>query len=197
MRNLASLERRDRRALVVLGCALVLAGIWKGSDAWSTAYHAVSPEAIEALEQRHLLARDLSERQSGLDDTEVASLRESQLLEGRLLQSATTALAQAELRSIVTELLGTEGIDLERSTFEAPDAEAPYLTIPLGVVFTCQIDQFVAFMAGLANAEPILATRRLEVGLGEARTKAVRVNLTVEGYLRPADGMADGQGTDL
>lgn len=182
------LSERDKRALRVLAAAVALVAAWQiGAVVPATSRGSTEP-SIEALEQRYLLARERFARQPA-KRREARQLAQSvERLENRLLRSSTPALAQAEIRTLVSELLHSEGIDLERSSFEAAGSDAPYVAIPLGLEFTCSIEQFIGFMVALSNAPPILATRDLEIAAARPEAKSIRVQLTVEGYLaeRPA-----------
>ena len=180
-----NLSDRDRRALKILGlCAVVAAGMMLGPRVL-----APSPgleTSIEALEQRYLLARETAERQPRLERDARAAARALQVLERRLLRSETPSLAQAEIRSVTTGLLRAEGIRAPRSTFGAAAmGEELYTRIPIDLEFSCQPEQLVRFMASLANAAPILSTRRLKVTVDRAEARRIRVLLTVEGYLKP------------
>ena len=109
-------------------------------------------------------------------------------LEDRLLQAETPALAQAEIRSLSTRLLGEAGIRSQGSEFGVVTEDAhPYVSIPLDLEFACETDQLVRFMVGMANAGPILATRTVQIRREDPEARTVRVRMTVEGYLR-ADG---------
>ncbi len=179
------LSDRDKRALKALGIALTAAAIWLGHDAISAS--STPGASIEALEQRYLLALAKAERQPGLERDARSLARSLQILEHRLLSAESPSLAQAEIRSLSTTLLGDAGISSPVSEFGSVGIDGDsYVGIPLDLEFACQTDQFVSFMAGLANARPILATRSVRISVDSAATKTIRVRLTVEGYL-PAD----------
>lgn len=188
------LDERDKRALRVLGAAVALAAAWQiGAVVPATSRGSAEP-SIEALEQRYLLASERFERRPARQREAQQLAQSVERLENRLLRSSTAALAQAEIRTLVSELLRSEGIDLERSSFESTGSDAPYVAIPLGLEFSCSIDQFIRFMVGLSNAPPILATKDLEISAARPQGRLIRVQLTVEGYLsrRPSPGPAQG-----
>ena len=176
-------SERDRRALKALGGALAIAALWLGQG--TIRGLGTSAETLESLEQRYLLARQTAARRPADADYATKLHQSISVVEGRRLRSETPALAQAELRSLVTRLLGTAGIDLLRSEFgvAAHDYDH-YQAIALDLEFTCSIDQLVDFMAVMANARPILATRTVEINSQESVAGLVRVRLSVEGYLR-------------
>ena len=183
-------SERDRRALKALGIALVIAALWLGQG--TIRGLGVSAATLESLEQRYLLAKQTVARRPTEADYS-AKLRQSiSVVEARLLRSETPALAQAELRSLVTGLLGAVGVDSLRSEFgvAVPDY-GQYEAVALDLEFSCSIDQLVDFMAALANAHRILATRTVEIRSQESVAGPVHIRLTVEGYLRtPASSSA-------
>ena len=180
------LSARDKRALKALAIAIGVAAIWLGHDATKKG----SPPAasIEALEQRYMLAREKAARQPGRERDARTLVRALQILESRLLAAESPSLAQAEIRSISTKLLSDAGIGSPVSAFgSAGSGTDSYIGIPLDLEFVCRTDQLVSFLAGLAGAGPILATRDVRVSVESAEAKTIRVQLTVEGYLR-SDG---------
>ena len=194
MNGRKGLVERDRRALRVLAVAVAVAAAWQICAILPTKGWSATQSSIEALEQRYLLARERVERQPAQRREAQHLARSLERLENRLLRSSTPALAQAEIRTLVSQLLRSEGIELEQSSFEPARSDAPYIAIPLGLEFTCAIGQFTDFMVALSNARPILATRDLEIGVARPEAKSIRVQLTVEGYLplRPAAVPAEG-----
>ena len=180
-----NLSDRDRRALKILALsALVAAGLTLGPRVLAPG--PAPGTSIEALEQRYLLARETADRQPRLERDARTAARALQVLERRLLRSETPSLAQAEIRSVTTGLLRSEGIRTPRSTFGAPTMDDEFYTgVPIDLEFSCQPEQLVRFMASLANAAPILATRRLSLSVDRAEARRIRVLMTVEGYLKP------------
>ena len=111
---MAAMSQRDRRALTFLGVAVGLflvlqLDIFAPSSASGST---TSDAALDALEQRLQLAQ-VQARQRPLTEAELsAAQRRLEKTEGRLLASADPALAQAEMRSVVGQLLDAEGIPL-------------------------------------------------------------------------------------
>ena len=190
------LDERDKRALRVLAAAVGLAAAWQIGAIVPAISRGLPEPSIEVLEQRYLLARERFERQPARHLERQQLARSVEQLENRLLGSSTAALAQAEIRTIVTELLRSEGIDLERSSFESTGSDAPYVAIPLGLDFTCSIDQLIGFMVALSNTAPILATRDLEITAARPEAKSIRVQLTVEGYLSTNQSTGPAEGAE-
>ena len=176
---------RDRRALVFLGIAFVLFLLlqtdWILPPQGATASTTGSIEA----EQNKLLLAQAQVRQEPLLSAGYRSLRSLEdSLEDRLLESETAALAQAEMRERVGELLEGAGISMRASRFTTVKAEGEdFAQVPLIVDFTCDVTRFVNLLADIANARELLSTREIKVLSANPKTKAVRVQLTVSGYL--------------
>ena len=176
---------RDRRALLFLGIAFVLFVllqtdlVFPPPDATASA-----SESVEA-EENNLLMAQTEVRQEPLLSSENQSVREvEESLEARLLKSETAALAQAEMRERLGEILEGAGISMRASRFATVEAEGEdFAQVPLVVDFECDITRFVNLLADIANAPELLSTREIKISAGNQKTKSVRVELTVSGYL--------------
>jgi len=116
---MAAMSQRDRKALMLLGVAVALFLVLQlDMFAPSAASGSVASDAaLDALEQRLQLAQ-VEARQRPLTEAELsAAQRRLEKVESRLLESADPALAQAEMRSLVGQLLDAEGIPLRVSRF--------------------------------------------------------------------------------
>jgi Tfp pilus assembly protein PilO len=180
------MSQRDRRALIMLGIAVVLflvlqLNMFAPSAASGSA---ASDAALDALEQRLQLAQ-IQARQRPLTEAELsAAQRRLERVESRLLESADPALAQAEMRSLVGQLLDAEGIPLRSSRFSPVKIEQDrYAQVPLVVEFTCGIEQMVNLMAEIANSSRLLATRDIRIRPDKPEVKSIAVTMTVAGFL--------------
>jgi hypothetical protein len=182
----AQLQSRDKRALALLLAAFGIAGLLQ-LDIFAPGAASASAGSLEAAEQRLLLAQ-VKARQLPLAEAELdAATRQLDVLEQGLLKSESAALAQAEMRQLVGDLLGAEGISMESSQFGAVQLDGEdYAQVPLNVDFRCGIEQFVNLMAAVANAPQLLAPRRIRITPANDATKNVRVQLTVAGLLPAA-----------
>jgi Tfp pilus assembly protein PilO len=181
------LQSRDRRAVVLLLGALAIAALLQLDIFKPAASSDASGSSLEAAEQRLLLAQ-VKARQLPLAEAELdAAKRQLEVLEQGLLKSESAALAQAEMRQLVGDLLAAEGITMESSQFGTVQLDGEdYAQVPLNVNFQCGIEQFVNLMAAIANAPQLLATRRIQIAPENHATKSVRVQLTVAGLLPAA-----------
>ena len=176
---------RDRRALLFLGIAFVLFLLLQTD--WILPAPGASASDLGSVEseQNKLLLAQTQVRQEPLLSAEYRSLKSlEESLEDRLLESETAALAQAEMRERVGELLEGAGISMRASRFANVEAEGEdFAQVPLIVDFTCDVTRFVNLLADIANAQEILSTREIKVSSANPKTKAVRVELTISGYL--------------
>ena len=183
---MAALSQRDRRALIMLGVAVALFLVLQLDMFAPSAASgpAASDAALDALEQRLQLAQ-IQARQRPLTEAELsAAQRRLERVESRLLESADPALAQAEMRSLVGQLLDAEGIPLRSSRFSPVKLEQDrYAQVPLVVEFTCGIEQMVNFMAAIANSSRLLATRDIRIRPDKPEVKSIAVTMTVAGFL--------------
>lgn len=180
------MNQRDKRALAILGVALGLFAVLQLDifQPSSGGGSGAGASEIEALEQRLAVAQ-LEARQRPVHDADLnAALAELGRLEAGLLQSADSALAQAEMRTVVGDLLTAEGVAMQGSRFGTVELEeTDYAKVPLVVDFTCGVDQLVNLMAAVANAPQLLTTRDITIRPANADVKSLRVQLTVAGYL--------------
>ena len=176
---------KDRRALLFLGIAVVLFLLLQTDLLFPSPDTAASASANIEREENKLLDAQTQVRQEPLLSSEYQALRKvEEVLEARLLTSETAALAQAEMRERVGELLEGAGISMRASRFGAIETEGEdFAQVPLVVDFDCDITRFVNLLADIANAQELFSTRQITVSVGNQKTKSVRVELTVSGYL--------------
>lgn len=179
---------RDKRALKLLSGAVALFlllqfGLPAPSGGGATG-PGVSDASLVGLEERLKTAQAEVSRKP-LGDAELAyAERLLEAREQRLLESVDPALAQAEMRGIVGDLLAAEGIVLNASRFPAIELEGlDYARTPIDITVTCAIEQVVNLLAAIANHERLLTTRRIRVRPEKPDIKSVRVEMQLSGYL--------------
>ena len=180
-----ALQSRDRRALTILGGAAILFLLLQTDFLIPSGGGGASIVAnVEASEEKLLLAQTRVRQKPAVDAEFKAIIAQQEALEKGLLSSETAALAQAEMRETVGELLRGAGIAMKASRFGTVQLEGEdYAQIPLIVDFNATIERFVNLMSDIANAELLLSSRAIEVRAGNPKTKSVSVQLTVSGYL--------------
>jgi Type II secretion system (T2SS), protein M subtype b len=101
-----------------------------------------------------------------------------------ILQTDTAAQAQAQLLEIIRRTGKEEGFDVRGAEeMKVRPLAADYGEVTVTVAFTCRIDQFVNFMADLANRPELLATSDVRISAGNAKDKTVNVRLGLAGVV--------------
>lgn len=177
------LSQREKLSLGLLVIAGLLAFLLNGGFGLP-GLASVSESQIAGAENTYMTTR-VHARQELLVAAEAAAAQQQLAkLEEGLLDAADAALAQAEMRTLLGELLTSEGIGMDSSRFERLDREQEYYArVPLSVVFRCSIEQLVNFMTSLANAPKLLTPRQVQISPSNPQTKFIQVTLTVAGYL--------------
>jgi len=185
------MSTRDSRALIALAVAVVAFGLLQLDFFGPAAGASASSGSIGQLESALQLAQ-VQARQKPVAAAELATLEGALAkLESQALVSATSELAQAEMRTLIGDLLAAEGIAMAGSRFgQVALVGDDYAEIPITVDFNCGIEQFVNLTTAVANSPRLLVTRRIRVRPGAQETKSVQVQLTVAGYL-PAERTPD------
>ena len=202
------MSQRDKRALLLLGVAVALFAVLQ-LDLFAPSGGSssrVSGDRIAVLEQGLELARDRAARKPLTQAELAAATRLLDSAEQRLLSSENPALAQAEMRSLVGDLLSAEGVALGASTFgQVASEQGEYAMVPLSVDFTCSIEQLVNLTSAIANAQKLLTTRLIRVRPEKPDVKSIQVRMTVAGYLpierapelKPKNASTGAQGGSL
>ena len=182
------MTERDKRALIGLSIAVVLFLLLQTDIALpGLGGGPTGATSVEAAEQKLRLTRAQAGR-GPLVEAAAKSARES--LEGfeeGLLASENAALAKAEMRQIVEDLLRAEGIAMQSAVFAAVERQGEhYAVVPVAVDVSCRIEQLVNWLAAVGNAPKLLATPMIRVNSANKDTKAVKARVTVAGFL-PVD----------
>jgi Tfp pilus assembly protein PilO len=181
---MGSLSQRDRRALLILGAAVAVFLLLQFGVFPRTEGGGVSSAPIDLLERRLRRLQQLARQKPRAAAEAEAAARELAEMEKGLLKAATPALASAEMQQVVKELLTSQGIALQSSEFGPVKAAGEhYAQVPLTVVFTCGIEQWINWMTAVRNAPQILATEEMRLSLGDPKNKTVQVRMVVAGFI--------------
>ena len=184
---MAAMSERDRRALLLLGAALVVFLVLQFGVLPRSAAGPESSTPVAVLERR--LARlQQVERQKprAAAAAEAASLDLAEVEKG-LLKAATPAQASAEMQQILRDLLRGQGMNMQSSEFGAiRPAGEDYAQVPLTVNFNCGIEQWINFMAALRNSPQVLSTVEVRLTSADLKNKTVQVRMIVAGYIPAA-----------
>ena len=170
----------DRRTATMLGLGvaailLLRFGFYGGSGGTQVVAAGDSVPAAEArLERLRKIASLVPAREAELR-------RAQEVLTGRekgLITAETAAQAQAQLLEIVRRVGQKEGIDVRGAEeLKIKALGNDYGEVSATVTFHCAIEQFVNFMAALANEPQLLATSEVRVAAANAKQKTIQVRL--------------------
>ena len=179
------MTQRDKRALGVLGVTVALFSLLQVDVSLPGFKTEVLGEtSIEAAEQALRLARAHAGRGPLVQAEDKASREALEKIEKGLLVSENAALALAEMRQILEDLLHVEGIAMKSAKFSTVKREGEhYAAVPVDINFTCRIEQFVNWVAAVGNASRLLSTRRISLNPDNSDTKVIRARVTVAGFL--------------
>jgi hypothetical protein len=179
------LSQRDRRALLILGVAIV---VWLAANRLWRAPAGAAPvvsaaDSISMAEKRLARVRQLAASVPGKEQVLKQAQAELSAREKGVIQAATAAQAQAQVLEALRRIAGAQSPALELGAVDmsrevralSPDYGEVSVTVP----FTCTIDALVNYLADVANAPEALATSDLRVAPADAKQKTVNVRLTV------------------
>jgi hypothetical protein len=172
----------DRRTLLVLLGGLVLIAVLRFGVYGDRPTPVVAPsESIPAAENRLERLRQIAATVPGKEAVLKQASAELESREKGILKADTAAQAQAQLLNVIHTLAAANGIDARGAEgFPAPKPlAADYGEVSVPVTFTCGIDQFVNFLAALANEPEILATNEIQVTGGNDKNKNLLVRLSL------------------
>jgi len=178
---LNKLSPRDRIALVLAAAAtalflLVNFIVFPLLDRFTHDSESVGQEEVTLRRYQRLLSEaepkkaQLAAAQQGLRG-----------LEGGLLESSSTSLANAEWQHLVGELADRKGVELGSSEFLRAQNLSPEYSLLTGrVQLRCRLDQLVDFLVAMASSPKLISVERMTISApqGDAQ-KRVSVQLVV------------------
>jgi hypothetical protein len=176
----------DRRKLVVLVAGLVLLGIvlFRQTRDNSVAPVVAAVDSIPSAERRLELLRKLAATVPGKEAVLQQARAELQGREVGILKADTAPQAQAQLMDVIRRVAVANGIDARGAEeLRMRPLANDYGEVLVAVTFTCGIEQFVNFLAALANESQIIATDEINVTGGNDKKKAVQVRLSLSGVV--------------
>lgn len=184
-----SLTDRDKRALVLLGVAVVLmlgVRLWLDRSDAAPAVAPVSsiPSAEERLAQVRRLAAQAPARQKQIE----ALAAEVGKWEQGLIAADTAQQAQAQILQILRRLASAQQPKLEFRSEEIGPVRPPgkgkyYGEALVTVSFVAGIEQLVNLLADLAAQPEALGTEELLISAANPKEKTLAVRLTVAGLI--------------
>jgi Type II secretion system (T2SS), protein M subtype b len=187
-----TLPDRDRRALVILGVALLAGGLiyWLSNSSPSSnsdsAKITAPAESIDRAQRRLAMLRKQAATLSGKQ----AVLRQASLELGErekgLIPGDTADQAQAQLLQVIKRVAMQQTPPLEMGQVELgrprPYGSA-YGQVSVSITLTCRIDELVNFLAALGAQPELTATEEIRFGASHPKQKTMPVRLTVSGLV--------------
>lgn len=178
-----TLQKRDRRALLILAAAaVVLLAVRYGLPDEEAATVSPAVDSIPAAERRLVRMRKLAGEVPGLEEAAKALSAQLAEREKGMIQAETPAQAQAQLVTIMRRIAGAQQPPIEIRTPEVGQTRPlgnDYAEISLPVTFTCRIEQLVNLLADITRQPEWLATSGLRITPADAKEKTLNVRLTI------------------
>ena len=182
-----TIQDRDKRALMLLGGAAVIAlavYFWPVSD--GSAKVVTTGNFVEAAEKRLAKMRQIAATVPGKEEVNKKMLADLDAREKGMIQAETAAQAQAQLIQIlrrVGKALG-QPIDLRGNEIgQVKSFGDDYAEVSVSVNLECRIDQLVNLLADITAQPELIATSEIRIGSANGREKNVPVRLTVSGVV--------------
>lgn len=187
-----TISDRDRRALYILGGALVLGGLYywisnsSSSSSGSSAKISAPVESVDRARQRLAILRRQAATLPGKEAVlKQASLELAQREKG-LIPGDTAEQAQAQLLEIVKRVAQQQTPPLDVGEVELGRPRTfgtAYGQVNLSITVTCRIDQLVNFLAALSARPELVATEEIRFGTSHPKQKTMPVRLTISGLV--------------
>jgi len=189
-----TLSDRDRRALVILGGALVLGGIlyWYSnssslpSSSAGSARISAPVDSVDRTQKRLAMLRRQAATLPGKEAVLTQVSLELAEREKGLIPGDTAEQAQAQLLQIVKRVALQQMPPLEVGEVELgrprPFGSA-YGQVIVSITVTCRIEDLVNFLASLSAQPELTATEEIRFGTSHPKQKTMPVRLTVSGLV--------------
>jgi len=175
----------DRRTALLLGIGVALVLVLRFVVLADRRPSVVAAsDSVPLAEKRLAKMREMSATVPGKEKVALQVSKELAAREKGMIIAATAAQAQAQLLEIIRRAGKDEGIDVRGAEeMKVRPLASDYGEVTVAVSFTCRIDQFVNFVAELANRPELLATQDIRVTAGNPKEKTVLVRLGLSGVV--------------
>lgn len=177
-----TLDRRSALLLAggVAGVVILHFAMTSGSAPATVA----AADSIPLAEKRLAKLRATAATVPGKEQAAQQAAAELAVRERGMIRSDTAAQAQAQLLEIIRRAGKDEGIDVRGAEeMKVRPLADDYGEVDVAVSFNCRIDQFVNFMADLANRPELLATNTIRVSANNPKEKTISVRLGLSGVV--------------
>ena len=188
-----TLGDRDRRALIVLGVALLAGGLiyWFSNSTPSSTGSGESAKTapVDSIERAQKRLAQLRKQVATLPGKQ-AVLRQASLELGArekgLIAGDTAEQAQAQLLQVIKRVAAQQTPPLEMGQVELGRPRsygASYGLVSVSITLTCHIEELVNFLAALGAQPELTATEEIRFGASHPKQKTMPVRLTVSGLV--------------
>ncbi len=180
-----NLTPRDRRALVLLGLAVIIILLWKlGSRGDSTVQVAAAADSVPRAEQRLNRLRRIDATVPAKEELFKKVADQLAVREKGMIVADTAQQAQTQIQQILRKLGTAYGIDVRGAEFGmVKPLGSDYGEAPVSITFDCNIEQLVNLLSALGSQPEMLGTSDMRVTAGNPKDKRVGVRLTVSGVV--------------
>ena len=186
-----TLQDRDKRALVFLGVALVLALVyWLATRNPSTnapaKSAAVAVDTIDRAEKRLAVLRATAATLDGKETVLKQASAELAAREKGLIPGDTAEQAQAQLLQVIRRVARQQTPPLEVRQVELAQPRTygdAYGQVTVSATIDCRIEELVNLMASLSEQPEIVATDEIRIGTAHFKQKWMPVRLTISGIV--------------
>jgi len=183
MIEVGKLDGRLLRVLAIAVPALLILRFVVFSDKEPVVVAAT--ESVSMTEKRLERLRELAAMGPGRETVLKQVSAELQSREKGILMAETSAQAQAQLMDVIHRVAAANGFDARgaEQLGEAKPLGTDYGEVTVTETFNCGIEQFVNFMAALANEPQIVATNDIHITGGRDKNKNIQVRLSLSGVV--------------
>jgi len=181
------ISQRDRRALLLLGVAVIgVLAIELFVRERDAAPAAAAGDSVELAGKRLARLRQAAGTLESREQALKAADEELAVREKGIIQADTLPQAQARLMEIARQLAGAQSppIDIRSTELGQPRPLAEdYAEILLPLSFECRIEQLVNFLADVSALPELVAVNGLRVVTAREKEKTINVRLTLAGVI--------------
>jgi Type II secretion system (T2SS), protein M subtype b len=186
-----TLSDRDRRALVILGVALLAGGLiyWFSNSSPSTSNEPAKSAPVDTIDRAQKRLAMLRKQAATLPGKQ-AVLKQASLELGErekgLIPGDTADQAQAQLVQVIKRVAAQQTPPLEMGQVELGRPRlygSAYGLVSVSITLTCRIEELVNFLAALGAQPELTATEEIRFGASHPKQKTMPVRLTVTGLV--------------
>ncbi|MBZ5609673.1 MAG: type II secretion system protein M [Acidobacteriia bacterium] len=183
-----TIQERDKRALLILGGALLIGFLyWIATRSPSAAPNAaVAVDTVERAERRLATLRTALATVDGKEANLKQASAELADREKGLIPGDTSNQAQAQLLEIFGRIAKQQvpPIEIRQAEFAQPRPYGDtYGEVSVAVTVDCRTDELVNLLAALTQQPEIIATQDIRCANSNPKTKNMSIRLTVSGLV--------------